>query len=187
MNRKIYWIVFWGLFIFATTCLVLFLRRPSVSPVATSPEAGHSFDQKFLELKTALRQGTPREIRITETELNSKILETIERRSATPSGSVTVEAAAVHLEADRFMGMFTLNMHGKSVFVTLGGTLGVQNHELQFTPTAVRMGSLPLPLFAVESVVRKKLISPELRERMKLPEAVKDVRIENRELVVDVG
>jgi hypothetical protein len=46
------------------------------------------------------------------------------------------------------------------------------------------MGSLPVPISAVESTLREKLNSPEMRDRMKLPDSIRDIRIENGELVL---
>ena len=70
------------------------------------------------------------------------------------------------------------------MYVTLGGKLGTNNHELQFSATEVRMGSLPVPMSLVEPVLRKKLNSPEMRDQLKLPESIAEVRIEDGELVI---
>lgn len=184
MAKKIYRVITWSLLILTLVSIVLVLRKPSFHPVETSADAAKSFDQKLGQLEEAHQQGSQREIRITESELNSKLQESMQDASAAPGGPAALKAATVHLEADRLVGMFTVNVSGKDVYVTLGGKLGVSNRALQFTPTELQMGSLPVPLAMVESTLRDRLNAPELRERMKLPDSIKDIRIENGELVL---
>lgn len=183
MIKKIYRIISWGLLGLALLALLLVLRKPSLPQAEASPEAAKSFDQKLQQLEEAHQQGTPREIRISEVELNSKLQESL--AGATPAGGeATLRAATVHLEGDRIQGAFAVNLAGKDLYLVIGGTLGVAARSLVFRPTDVQLGSLPLPLAVVESKLRERLDSPDVRERMKLPESIKDIRIENGELVV---
>jgi hypothetical protein len=135
-------------------------------------------------MEQAHQQGRPQEIRITEGELNSKLQESLRTTPAAASGPAELKTATVHLEGDKLVGSFTVNVSGKDLYVTLGGTLNTTNGQLQFTPSEVKMGSLPVPLSAVESTLLDKLNTPEMRERMKLPDSIKDVRIANGELVL---
>ena len=139
---------------------------------------------EIAQLQQAHQLGTPQEIRISEAELNSKLQQGLQEAAATPGGAAALKAATVHLEGDRLIGTFTVNVSGKDLYVTLGGKVGVNNRALQFTPTEVKMGSLPVPLAAVESTLRDRLNAPEFREHMALPDSIKDVRIENGELVL---
>jgi 23S rRNA pseudoU1915 N3-methylase RlmH len=184
MARRIYLVVSWGLVILTLISILLVMRRPSQLPVQTTAEAAKSFDRKLQEAESKSEQGVRKEVRISETELNSKLAESIQGAARMPSGSVGLKAAAVHLEGDTFAGVFTVHVSGTDVYVTLGGKLGTNDHELQFTATEMKMGSLPVPLFLVESVLRKKLNSPEMRDQLKLPESITEVRIEDSELVI---
>jgi 23S rRNA pseudoU1915 N3-methylase RlmH len=184
MARRIYLVVSWGFVILTLISIFLVLRKPSQFPVQTTPEAAKSFDRKLQEVESKSEQGVRKEVRISETELNSKLAESIQGAAGMPSGPVALKAAAVHLEGDTFAGVFTVHVSGGDVYVTLGGKLGTNNHELQFTATEVKMGSLPLPLSLVEPVLRKKLNSPEMRDQLKLPESIAEVRIEDGELVI---
>jgi uncharacterized protein YpmS len=184
MARKIYRLISWSLLILTLVSILLILRKPSVVPVETSPQAAKSFDEKLAQLARAHQQGAPQEIRITETELNSKLQQGVQEASGGAAGATGLNAAAIHLESDELVGTFTVSVAGKDVYVTLGGKLAVQNKVLQFTPTQMKMGSLPVPISVVESTLRKKFNSPEMRDRMKLPDFVKDIRIENGELVL---
>lgn len=184
MVKKVYRIISLGLLALAVVSIFLILRKPSVPPVESSPEAAKAFHEKINELKQAHQEGTPKEIRITEAELNSKLQESLRGAPASEGGPATLREATVHLEGDKFLGTFTMNVSGKDVYVTLGGSLGVASRRLEFRPTEVHMGSLPVPLAMVESTLRERLNSPEMQERMNLPDSIKDVRIENGELVL---
>jgi uncharacterized protein YpmS len=184
MAKKIYRIISWSLLILTVISILLLLRKPTVPKIETSPEAAKAFDEKIAQVGQAHQQGTPKEIRITESELNSKLQQSFEAAAAAPGAPAALKTATVHLEADKFVGTFTVNVGGKDLYVTLGGKVSVNNHALQFTPTEVKMGSLPVPLSAVESTLRERLNAPEFRDRMTLPDSIKDVRIENGELVV---
>ena len=46
------------------------------------------------------------------------------------------------------------------------------------------MGDLSVPVSLVNPALQRKLADPENRDKMKLPEFVKDVRVENGELVI---
>ncbi len=182
MGRKIYRVISWGLLVVTLISLLLVLRKPSVPPVETSPQAAKSFDEKIAQVEQAHQESTPQEIRITEAELNSKLQQSIQ--AAPPAGGPSLKAGSIHLEGNQMLGTFTVNVSGKDLYLTLGGTLGAQNGQLQFTPTEVKMGTLPVPVSVVESTLREKLNAPEMRDQMKLPESIKDVRIENGELVL---
>jgi uncharacterized protein YpmS len=183
MARKIYRIASWSLLILTVLSILLMLRKPSVPPVVSSPQAAKSFDEKIAQVGQAGPQGVPQEVHITEAELNSKLQESLQGAPTAP-GPAALESASIHLEGDRMIGTFTVKVSGKDLYLTLGGTLGAVNGQLQFTPTEVKVGSLPLPVSAVESTLREKLDSPGMHDRLKLPDSIKDIRIENGDLVV---
>jgi uncharacterized protein YpmS len=183
MAKKIYRIASWTFLILTVVSIVLMLRKPSAPPVVSSPEAAKSFDEKIAQVEEPSPQSAPQEVHITEAELNSKLQESMAGAGTTP-GPAALEAASIHLEGDRMIGTFTVKVSGKDLYLTLGGTLGAVNGQVQFTPTEVKLGSLPVPVSAVESTLRQKLDSPEMRDHMKLPDSIKDIRIENGELVL---
>ena len=181
MVRKIFRVISWSLLVLTVISILLVLRKPSAPTVATSMEAAKSFDQKLGQLDEAHQHGAQQEVRITEVELNSKLQESVQ---GAVGGPVTLSAATIHLEGEKLLGTFTVNVSGKDIYLTIGGTLGVTGRTLEFKPTDVKMGSLPVPVTVIESALRERLDSPEMRERMKLPDNIKNVRIENGELVL---
>jgi uncharacterized protein YpmS len=184
MARKIISIVSWGMVLLALVSVVLALRKPSAPSIATSAEAARSFDAKVAQLAQVRVSGAPRQIRITESELNSKLQEGLRETPPGAGGAPSMEAATIHLAGDGFVGTFRMSVRGVGLYLTLGGTLRAVNGQLQFTPRELKLGSLPLPIITVQSVLRAKLDSPEMRDRLRLPESIKDVRIENGELVL---
>lgn len=183
MAKKIYRIVSWSLLILTVLSILLMLRKPSAPPVESSPQAAKSFDEKLAQVEQAGPQGTTQEVHITEAELNSKLQESLQG-AATAPGPAALQSASIHLEGDRLIGTFTVKVSGKDLYLTLGGTLGAVNGQLQFTPTEIKLGSMPVPVSAVQSTLREKLDTPEMRDRLKLPDSIKDIRIENGELVI---
>jgi hypothetical protein len=182
MAKRIYRIISWTLLALTVVSILLVLRKPSFPTVESSPEAARSFDEKFSLLSTPPAGAAPREIRFTEAELNSKLQQSL--KSPPPAGPATLKAAIVHLEGDKLMGLFTVDVSGLDIYLTLGGKLGVNNRSLEFTPTDLKMGSQPVPVSILGSTLRDRLNA--MREQMQLPDSVQDVRIENGELVVQL-
>jgi hypothetical protein len=55
---------------------------------------------------------------------------------------------------------------------------------MQFQPVGGQLGSLPLPQSVLQSAVDKLVSSPENKEELRLPNGVRDIRIEDGQLVV---
>lgn len=184
MAKKIYKVISWVVLILTVISLWLVVRKPSLPTVEDSPEAAQSFDEKLNHLAEAHQQGTPAEVHITETELNSKLREAFQSASSS-DGPSTLRAVTARLVGEKLFATLTIQVLAVNVYVTLGGHPGVRNHQLQLDLTEVKMGSLPLPASMVAEVLREKLDSPELGEVMRLPDSIKDVPVENGELVLD--
>ena len=185
MAKKISRIISVSILALALIAVLMALRAPSATLVPVSAQDTKSFDEKILSLEQAHQQGVTQTAHITETELSSKLQQGIDESAANPQGSVVLKAASVHLEGDGFVGVFTLSAGGKELYLTLTGTLGVLDGRLQIQPSTAKLGSLPIPAAAFRSLLQKQFDSPEARERLRLPEFIKDVHIENGELLVE--
>lgn len=95
-----------------------------------------------------------------------------------------VKDVKVELLEDRVRAYVVFDMHGKDLSLQLEGRLGVQDGYLKFEPVSGQIGAMPLPQSALESAVQKMMESPENREKLRLPENISDLRIENGEVVV---
>jgi hypothetical protein len=169
----------------ALIAVFMALRSPNAPLVATSQQAAKSFDDKIASLELGHMQGIARTAHITETELSSELQQSIDRNASTPQGSVVLKAASVHLEEDDFQGVFTLSVSGRELYLTLAGSLAVLDGRLQIEPSTAKLGRLPIPGPILRHLLQKQFDSPEARERFQLPDFIKDVRVENNELLVE--
>ena len=95
-----------------------------------------------------------------------------------------VKDVKVELVEDRVRAYVVFDVHGKDLSLELEGKLGVQDGFLKFEPVSGQLGAMPLPQSALKSAVQKMMESPENREKLRLPENISDLRIENGEVVV---
>ena len=65
------------------------------------------------------------------------------------------------------------------------GKLGVVDGLLLIQPSYAKLGSLPIPEIAFRRILQRQFDTPETRERLRLPDSIKDVHIENGELLVE--
>ena len=108
--------------------------------------------------------------------------------SPSPSGSMEFPGAVpnikdyqVSMDGDIVRGQFLTQIAGKDVYLTLAGHLGSKDGYATFDATEVKVGDLSVPASLVNEVLQKKLA--EQRDQLKLPNNVKDIKVENGELV----
>ncbi len=160
------------------------LRSPNATLVPASAQDARSFDEKLLSLEQAHQQGATQTVHITETELTSKLQQGLDEIPP-DGGFVVLRAASVHLEGDGFVAVFTLDVSGKELYLTMAGTLGVLDGRLQIQPSSAELGRLPIPSMAFHRILQRQFDSPATRERLRLPDFIKDMHIENGELVME--
>jgi hypothetical protein len=191
--------------------LVLVLRRPA--PVATpaAPAAvaanAQSFQEKVNQLAQPKAPGAGEsEVRINSGELSAALaqaaglvpaatLAPANASTSSPSGSSSAGPAMefpgavpnikdyqVSMDGDIVRGQFLTQIAGKDVYLTLAGRLGSKDGYATFDATEVKVGDLSVPTALVNEVLQKKLA--EQRDQLKLPNNVKDLKVENGELVL---
>jgi hypothetical protein len=96
-------------------------------------------------------------------------------------GEPEVKDYKVNFEGDVARGQFVTQIGGKDVYVTLAGHLGSKDGYATFDPTEFKVGDLSIPVSMVSGALQKKL--GEQRDRLKLPDDVGSVRVENGQLV----
>lgn len=191
--------------------LVLVLRRPTpvAAPMAPAAMAANaqSFQDKVNRLEEPRPAGEPAgEVRLTEGELNAAIAQatgmmpitpgaagapassSTPTSSTAPSGSMEFPGAVpnikdykVSMDGDIVRGQFLTQIAGKDVYLTLAGHLGSKDGYATFEATEVKIGDLSVPASLVNDALQKKLI--EQRDQLKLPNNVKDLKVQNGELV----
>ncbi len=189
--------------------LILVLKRPAPVAPAAAPAVAAANAQSFQEKVNQLAQPkTPgqgeTEVRMSSAELSGALAEAAGLVSAAPATAATSSASGsssgtaspamecpgavpsikdyqVSMEGDIVRGQFLTQIAGKDVYLTLAGQLGAKDGYATFDATEVKVGDLPVPVALVNEVLQKKLT--EQRDQLKLPNNVKDIKVENGELV----
>ena len=198
-------IVRWTIYACVLVMLILLLHKSAPPPVAATPEAAAQVEKKFQDVQQAVSQGQPATLRMNETELNSYLAsrldlgeepsETADSSGMAPDNPDAVSAAdpvrsnvrdvKVQLVQDRVKAYVVFDVHGKDMTLQLEGKLGADNGFLTFEPVSGQIGALPIPQSTLEAAVRKLMESPESREKLRLPDDVSDLKVENGEVVAE--
>src|SRR5271154_802614 len=190
--------------------LILVLKRPAPVATALPPAAAAASAQSFQEKVNQLAQPKApgegqSEVRINSNELSAALAQAaglIPAAAVTPSSTSSsantsaptgpamefpgavpnVKDYQVSMDGDVVRGQFLTQIAGKDVYLTLAGHLGSKDGYATFDATEVKVGDLSVPVSLVNDALRKKLA--EQRDQLKLPDNVKDIRVENGDLVL---
>jgi hypothetical protein len=99
-----------------------------------------------------------------------------------PGAVPNIKDYQVSMDGDIVRGQFLTQIAGKDVYLTLAGHLGSKDGYATFDATEVKVGDLSVPAALVNEVLQKKLA--EQRDQLKLPNNIKDIKVENGELVL---
>jgi hypothetical protein len=190
--------------------LVLVLKRPApvapmLPPAATAANA-QSFEEKVNQLTQPRMPGeSGSDVRINSGELSAALAQAagllpattpVTSTNATSPSSASSPASPamefpgavpnikdyqVSMDGDLIRGQFLTQIAGKDVYLTLAGHLGSKDGYATFDATEVKVGDLSVPASLVNGVLQKKLA--EQRDQLKLPNSVKDLKVENGEMV----
>jgi hypothetical protein len=191
--------------------LVLVLRRPTPVAAPVAPAAAAANAQSLQDKLNRLEQPKPTgegesEVRMNSGEVNAALAQAAGSLSAGASGAGTtpsntnpsstpppsgsmefpgpvpgIKDSQVSMDGDLVRGQFLTQIAGKDVYLTLAGHLGAKDGYATFDATEVKLGDLSIPVSLVNDALQKKLA--EQHDQLKLPNNVKDVKIENGELV----
>jgi hypothetical protein len=183
--------------------LILVLKRPAPvaqpQPAATAVVNAESFQQKVQQLDQPKEPGQrPAEVRINSDEVSAALAQAAGQipmaaasqavpgvgspEAALAPGRPDVKDYQVSFDGDVAHGQFLTQIAGKDVWVTLSGHLGSKDGYATFDPTEFKVGDLNVPVSLVNDALQKKL--NEQRDRLKLPENVGGMKVENGELVM---
>jgi hypothetical protein len=195
----------------ATLCasliaIYLVLKKPT--PVATPQPAAaaavnaQSFQQKIQQLDTPKQPGDPpAEVHITSDEVTAAVAQAagaLPAAALQPQASNNISTSSpdapiapgqpdikdyqVQFDGDVARGQFLTQIGGKDVYVTVAGHLGSKDGFATFDPTEFKVGDLNIPVSLVNGALQKRL--EEQKDRLKLPDSVGDVKVEDGQLVV---
>ena len=161
-------------------------QKPSAAPAVVyhgiPPQSDASAD-------TAPEPAKP-EVHINSDEISAVLAQSLGNSGLTQLtpdsniGSVapTIKDQQVSFDGDLVHGQFLTTIAGKDVWITVSGHIGDQNGYATFDPTEFKVGDLSVPVSLVNPALQKKL--SEERDRMKLPDGVGSLKVENGELVM---
>ena len=183
--------------------LALLLKKPTPvghpQPPALIAQNAKSFDQKMTEFEQATNSAlgvadadpasTKAEVRINSDEVSAVLAQSLGNAGPqlTPTSDVGTSAPVikdqqVSFEGDLVHGQFLTQIAGKDVWITISGHLGEKDGYATFDPTEFKVGDLNVPVSLVNPALQKKLA--EERDRLKLPDNVGNMKIENSQLVM---
>jgi hypothetical protein len=191
--------------------IVLVLKKPApVAPRQTPAaiaEHAQSFDRKMAQFDQVTQQSqsatspaaaasqptapSPKaEVHINSDEISAVLAQTLGDAGGaalTPDSSIGSAAPAikdqqVSFDGDLVHGQFLTEIAGKDVWISVSGHIGDKDGYATFDPTEFKVGDLSVPVSVVNPALQKKLA--EQRDRMKLPNNVGGVKVENGELVM---
>jgi hypothetical protein len=185
--------------------LLLVLKKPAPvappQPVAAAAANAQSFQEKVQQLDQPKEPGQPpAEVRLTSEEVGAALAQAAGQipsaaaiQAASGSGLSSADAPVapgqpevkdyqVSFDGDVAHGQFLTQIAGKDVWVTLSGHLGSKEGYATFDPTEFKVGDLNVPVSLVNDALQKKL--SEQRDRLKLPDNVGGMKIENGQLVM---
>jgi len=200
----------WSTYLAALITLILLLHKAAPPRVEVSPQAAARAEEKVEQVQQTASRGEPATLRLDESELNSYLAShlnlattvnaaptsaPVTPAAASPSASDSVSNAdieqarssvrdvKVQMDGDRVRAYVVFDVHGKDMTLELVGRLGSSDGFLRFEPVSGKLGSLPIPQSTLESAVQRLMDSPENRERLRLPADMREMHIENGELV----
>jgi hypothetical protein len=188
--------------------IVLVLKKPVpvAHPQAPAAIAEHaqSFDQKMAEFEQASQQSSASPIESSqpasssdspkaEVHINSDEISAVLAQSLGNAGDIkpdsnvgsaapTIKDQQVSFDGDVVHGQFLTEVAGKDVWITISGHIGEKDGYATFDPTEFKVGDLNVPVSLVNPTLQKKLA--EQRDRMKLPDNVGSMKVQNGELVM---
>jgi len=181
--------------------LVLLLKKPAPVGHPQAPaliaQNAQSFDQKLAEFEQATSApGTVNtdvtskaEVHINSDEVSAVLAQSLGNSGPAPTPTSDGAAAApvikdqqVSFEGDVVHGQFLTQIASKDVWITISGHLGEKDGYATFDPTEFKVGDLNVPVSLVNPALQKKLA--EERDRLKLPDNVGNLKVENSQLVM---
>lgn len=197
----------------SVVAIVLVLTKPAPVALPQPPAAiaahAQSFDQKMADFQAAVAQSsapsqpvgvalpgappdaaaTPKpEVHISSEEVSAVLAQSLGAAGQlTPdsnigSGAPAIKDQQVTFDGDLVHGQFLTEVAGKDVWITVSGHIGDNGGYATFEPTEFKVGDLNVPVSLVNPALQKKL--SEERDRLKLPDGVGGVRVENGQLVM---
>ena len=165
--------------------------KPSpATPAASVPDGNYQPVPSGSSQPVSSSSQSKAEVRINSDEISAALAQAMGAASTSElspdsnigSSAPTIKDQQVSFEGDVVHGQFLTEIAGKDVWVTISGHLGSKDGYASFEPTEFKVGDLNVPVSLVNPALQKKLA--EQRDRLKLPDYVGDMKVQNGELVM---
>lgn len=205
---RFYKVFRWVVLAVLVAALFMILRTPAPPAVAVSLDAPQRVEQKVRRLATPDGR-IAGSLRLDEGEVNGWIQSNLKAQSQSGGGPDTgtpqpisnaalnaptdlstaevqsnVRDVKVHLAGDELTAYILFNLHGKDLSLTLSGRLSAQDGYVRLSPTQMSLGSMPIPRATLERAIATLFDAPGNREQFRLPPSVRDLRVDQGDLVV---
>ena len=173
--------------------IIQMLRAVPAPQVTVSAEAARSAERKLGALAVPLApssgnaQAEP--IRLSADELDSYLAEHFPMSSGMGAGSGnssnSVRDVRLTFSGDRAQLYVRFRLLVKDVTLQLAGRLHVAGGYLRFEITDGSLGYLTLPGWALDQGLTPYITEAEVRNHLRVPDEIRDIRVENGELVIE--
>ena len=190
---KKYWgILRWVILGSLVLAVLLMLTKPGRPAahlsVPLQKQLAEQFEQKMQHLEDAKQTGeagkteefTPEEVNAGLEDMTANAQKAIGPGAAEDAD---VKVVGVNFLGDEAVGQFIVNRYGKDIYITMAGHLSARNGYANIELTSAKIGNLSVPVSMINPRLQQRLAEPEQRERLKLPEFIADMRVENGRLV----
>ena len=155
-----------------------------------SEPSSDTSESESTQAAPAARPSSKAEVHINSDEISAVLAQALGTAGAsdlTPdsnvgSGAPTIKDQQVSFDGDLVHGQFLTEIAGKDVWITISGHMGEKDGYATFDPTEFKVGDLSVPVSLVNPTLQKKLA--EERDRLKLPDNVGALKVQDGELVM---
>lgn len=182
------WFVLGGLVL----ALILMLTKPTRPAPAVTGEAQKQLSQQFEaklehleDAKQTGNAGASEEFSADEVNAGLQDMTANAQKEMGPGAAddANVRVVGVNFLGDEAVGQFVVNRYGKDVYVTMSGHISAKDGYASIELTSAKIGNLTIPVSLINPRLQERLAEPSQRERLKLPDFVADLRVENGKLI----
>jgi type IV secretory pathway VirB10-like protein len=166
---------------------------PSAQPTEFSPPVAAPEASPAVESQPSAASSRPSaaQVHITSDEITAALAQAsgalpAAAAQATPGSDLgsmpNILDQQISFDGDQAHGQFLVNIAGKDVWITVSGHLGSRDGYATFEPTEFKVGDLNVPVSLVNGALQQRLA--EQHDRMKLPDNVGGIKVENGQLVL---
>jgi hypothetical protein len=191
--KKSWKVIRWIVLVSLVAVILLMITKPS-RPAPPVPEEAkkplaQAFEQKLEHLEQtkesgesgATEQFTPEEVNASLEDMTANAEKAMGPGAA---DDLKTKVVGVNFVGDEATGQFIVNQYGKDIYVTMSGHLSAKDGYANIELTDAKIGNLSVPVSLINPRLQQRLAEPEQRERLKLPDFIADLRVENGRLVI---